>query len=284
MKFLYIADTHVGGSDSVGYMQQKRYLKYFEEVIAVFVEWIKQRGDIDFVIHGGDMVENSSTENIAKAVQLFEQLPCPIYLALGNHDLTEDDSINKWLATAPAFFRDQSVDFSFIQENMKFDLLSCHWGEQDYYWNNSEPQIPYLNKKQIGLTAGDGNNYQVLVTHSPIFGLPPEQTGLGKCLHPPTGNFGSVIHSLALKQGISLVLGAHTHMNMHVCKDGIHYVTVSAFSETPFEFKFFELIGKSISMQTVSLIDLLGIKGTYDFNKTYTQGRACDRSFSEALI
>ncbi|MDD2479120.1 MAG: metallophosphoesterase, partial [Victivallaceae bacterium] len=87
MKFLYIADTHLGGSDSAGYRQQERYLEYFEHLMAVFTQWIKQRGDIDFVIHGGDMVEDSSAENIVEAVRLFEQLPCPVYLALGNHDL-----------------------------------------------------------------------------------------------------------------------------------------------------------------------------------------------------
>ncbi|MDD4181458.1 MAG: metallophosphoesterase [Victivallaceae bacterium] len=284
MKFLYIADTHLGGSDRAGYRQQERYLAHFEHLMAVFAQWIKQRGDIDFVIHGGDMVENSSTQNIVEAVRLFEQLPCPVYLSLGNHDLTEGDSVNKWLALAPDFFCGRSVDFSFVQENVKFDLLSCHWGKQVYRWNDSEPQIPYLNKEQIGLTARDRNNYHVLVTHSPVFGLPPEQTGLDKYLHPPVGSFGDTIHRLALNQGISLVLGAHTHMNMHHCKDGIHYVTVSAFSEIPFEFKIFELNGKNISMETVSLVDKVDFNGIYNFDKTYTQGRPCDRSFNEVLI
>ena len=76
---------------------------------------------------------------------------------------------------------------------------------------------------------------------------------------------------------------ADTHMNMHLCKDGVHYVTASAFSETPFEFKVFDLNENFFSMETVSLADKVSFNANYNFNKTYIQGRTCDRSFKETL-
>ncbi len=284
MKFIYITDTHIGGSDIKGYIQQKRYLKHFDALIDVLAEWIEQH-NIDFVIHGGDMVDESSSENIAKAVNLFAKLPCPVYFTPGNHDLTEDDSVEKWLSAAPGFFNDESVNFSFCRDDIKFNFISCHWGKKTYFWNPSETQTPYFLEEQNAL-LGDGKNskYEILITHAPVFGLPCEQTGLDVPLHPPAGEFSNIIHEQTRRHEIRLALGAHTHMNMHLLKDGVHYVTASAFSETPFEFKVFELDKESLSMETISLADKMNFRTEYNFNKTYVQGRACDRSFKEIFV
>jgi transcription elongation factor GreA-like protein len=59
MKFLYIADTHIGGSDTKGYTQQERYLKHFDE---------------------------SSLKNVVEAGRLFNKLPCPVYFTPGNYN------------------------------------------------------------------------------------------------------------------------------------------------------------------------------------------------------
>ncbi len=73
-------------------------------------------------------------------------------------------------------------------------------------------------------------------------------------------------------------------MNMHLCKDGVHYVTASAFSEMPFEFKLFDLNAENFSMETINLADKINFNANYNFDKTYIQGRACDRSFKENLV
>ena len=69
-------------------------------------------------------------------------------------------------------------------------------------------------------------------------------------------------------------------MNMHVEKTKVHYVTVSAFVESPFEFKLFEMQSDLLSMTTISLADRLPFKADYDKNKTFVQGRMIDRSFT----
>ncbi len=80
-----------------------------------------------------------------------------------------------------------------------------------------------------------------------------------------------------------MVLGAHNHFNMNIDSDGINYVTVSAFTETPFEFKLFETGGRALSMKTVSLASELNFKADYSFNTTFVQGRPCDRSFEKII-
>ncbi len=72
-------------------------------------------------------------------------------------------------------------------------------------------------------------------------------------------------------------------MNMNIEQEGVNFVTVSALSEVPFEFKVCEVTADRLSMFTVSLQDSLALEGCYDFNKTFVQGREKDRAFSRAL-
>lgn len=285
MKIIYLADTHIGGSDDNGYRQQPRYLSHVSELMDCLCEWIRRQKDIDFVIHGGDMVESTSLENIKYATNLFKKLPCPVYLALGNHDLTLDKAIDYWLNGAPSFFPGNSTDMSISHQGVDFHFLTCHWGCKPYFWDPSEKQIPYLLPSQFQEIERykDSSNPLVLITHSPIFGLPSEQTGLKNPLHPPEGEFSEIMREKTNGLPVKMVLGAHNHMNMNLELDGVNYVTVSAFTETPFEFKVFEIAGTRLSMKTVSLASELGFKSDYCLDRSYVQGRPCDRLF-ERLI
>ena len=44
-------------------------------------------GPVDFVLHGGDMIDSTREEHIDRAAEMF-RLSVPVYLCLGNHDLT----------------------------------------------------------------------------------------------------------------------------------------------------------------------------------------------------
>ena len=110
MRFVYIADSHVGAGD-VGYRQQPRYADRLPELAALLDAWIRQAGDIDFVLHGGDLIDVTSVDNIRAARELF-RLSVPVYLCLGNHDLTEENALDLWLAEAPAFFPDDAPVFT----------------------------------------------------------------------------------------------------------------------------------------------------------------------------
>ena len=70
-------------------------------------------------------------------------------------------------------------------------------------------------------------------------------------------------------------------MNMHIEKTGIHYVTVSALVESPFEFKLFEMQPDQLSMTTVSLREHMPFTAGYDQEKMFVQGRTVDRSFTQ---
>ena len=85
------------------------------------------------------------------------------------------------------------------------------------------------------------------------------------------------------KYGVTCVLGAHSHVNMKREINGVNYITVSSFVETPFEFKLFEVTSDSVSMKTHNLLDRIDFRADYNWDNTFVQGRACDRSFHTTL-
>jgi DNA repair exonuclease SbcCD nuclease subunit len=285
MKFIYLADTHIGGSDDKGYRQQSRYVSRISELMDCLAEWIRKQGDVAFVIHGGDMVENTSMENIRYASELFRKLSCPVYLSLGNHDLTSDDSVDYWLTGASDFFPGNSVDFSMSQQGVDFHFSTCHWGNKAYFWDPAEKQLPHLLPSQFQEMRRYETSAKplVLITHSPIFGLPSEQSGLENQFHSPEGEFSAIMQKKTVELPAVMVLGAHNHMNMNIEMNGVNYVTVSAFTETPFEFKLFEITDTRLSMKTVSLASDLNFKSDYCLDRKYVQGRSCDRFIERRL-
>ncbi len=83
---------------------------------------------------------------------------------------------------------------------------------------------------------------------------------------------------------VRAVLGAHNHLNGHAARNNVHFVTASSFVEAPFECKLFEVSATELHMTTRPLAARVAFKWTYDFNKTFVQGRACDRSLHLAFM
>jgi DNA repair exonuclease SbcCD nuclease subunit len=254
-------------------------------LIDYLAQWIDERGNVDFIIHGGDIVDSGIPENISEAAKLFSKLSCPTYLALGNHDLTHEKSLKYWMQYASVFFINNKPDFCFTYDDIRFDIICSHWGKTPYLWNYEEPQIPYFSEHQVEiLNQNSKSENRILITHASVCGLPPEQTGLTVPLHAPEGDFHSRIKRLAGKYDYALILGAHTHMNLNVRLENTQYVTCSALTESPFEFKFFELEEGRMTMKTICLSDFVNFKYEYDFGKSYVQGRPCDRCFVDIPI
>ena len=283
-KFAYIADTHLG-AEGAGFQQQQRYPERLPEILAALRRYLASENDIDFVLHGGDMIDKTTDDNIRNAAKLF-RLPVPVYLALGNHDLTTPDALNRWLTLAPDFFPDGKPESTIVTEDCLIHIVTNHWGDLPYYWK--DVQDSQFSENQM--TALEANLNQsselphLLLTHSPTFGLPLEQTGFAEHFHAPPSVFTQTVSKLAARhKQLKCVLGAHNHLNMAIERQGVHFVTVSSLVETPFEIKIFEITPSAITMATTSLATTDNLDCQYDFNKTFVQGRGMDRAFSRSL-
>ena len=282
-KFIYIADTHVGAEPD-GYQQQKAYHQKLPELLGLLDEWIGEN-EIDFVVHGGDMANRGTEQNIRRARELFD-LSVPLYLCLGNHDLLEPGARDRWLELAPEFFQNGAPDFSVRHGDVCVHVAPNQWCETSYCWR--DVQGPHFLPGQLDrihdAISACPDAAHVLVTHRAVLSIPAEQTGLDEPLHEPPEVFsGQVWRLLRSHRAVRCVLAAHTHVNTHAELDGVHFVAASALVETPFEFKLVEIGDGRLRVSTHNLIRRLGIETEYDFDKTFVQGRAKDRGFEMEL-
>ena len=167
-RFLYITDTHFG-ANPIGYHQQPSYPKRLGELLDLLNGWIVSEGDIGFILHGGDMVDTCTKELIQESKSIWD-LSVPVYLTLGNHDLTEKDALGLWLSNASNFFPHNSPEYSITCKDCVLHILPNHWEQVPYYWD--EVQNSHFSPDQIGKLKEDLKSYpdrvHILCTHSPL--------------------------------------------------------------------------------------------------------------------
>jgi DNA repair exonuclease SbcCD nuclease subunit len=279
-RFVYLSDTH-WGIEKPGYTMQDSHPPQLLQLLAKLEEWIVANGPIDFVLHGGDMIDSTSAEHIARAAEHF-QLSVPVYLCLGNHDLTRADALDMWLCEAPQFFGVGGANFSVETDDALIHIAPNQWGPEPYFWNGV--QEPHFLAEQERFMqeafAHSSEKMHILSTHSPVCGVPCEQTGYDEPYHSPPRPFAERVGEWARSfPQLSCVLGAHSHINSHIEVEGTHYVTSSSFTEVPFDFKLFAIDDGQMSMQTLNLAERVNFLHSYDYDKTFVQGRAKDRAF-----
>jgi 3',5'-cyclic AMP phosphodiesterase CpdA len=265
----------------MGYQQQQGYPEALRQIVAALNTWLSGVQDIAFVLHGGDMVDAATEDNVREADALL-RLAVPVYLCLGNHDLTSERSLELWLALAPRFFKAGAPEFSIETDDCMIHVAPNHWDKTPYFWRDVQEE--HFREEQLGWLAAELSRrpdaVHLLSTHSPAMGVPTEQTGHLQPCHGPAARFQACLLELAGRhRQLRCILGAHNHLNMSVQVGDVHCVTVSALAETPFEFKLFEITPAAVAMSTHSLFSRVDFKPHYEFDKAFVQGRKKDRSF-----
>ena len=277
-RFVYLCDTHLG-ADPVGYHQQPAYPDKLPELLRRLDAWIAADGDIDFVLHGGDMVDRATEANIRAASDAFA-LCRPVRLCLGNHDLTRPDALDLWLALAPQFF-DGGPQFSMLRDDCAVHVAASHWEARPYFWD--AVQVAQFRPGTAGSAGSHHGRPRWLA--GVLHALP----GVGRSTRADRAGraVASAASQLCRRDGRtcgatrqSAPCAGRTQPRQHPCRaHGVHYVTGSAFWETPFEFKLIELDAERLRVQTVALARPRG-QAAYDWRKTWVQGCGATRAFS----
>ncbi len=284
-RFVYLTDTHLGAQHGRGYVQQPRYADRLPELLALLDAWICRQDDpgIAFVLHGGDMVDAISEDAVQMARKVFA-LSVPVYLSLGNHDLTDPRAAEMWLQGAPEFFPSGGLSYSLEGAEWMLHVLPTQWCDRAYYWD-AEQQAHFLPNHVADLVGRLVQRPEILhliCTHGEVAAVPAMQIGRSVPYHPPLASYAASVLDLVQQfPQLRGVLAGHNHINTHTILAEAHAITASAFTETPFEFKVFEISEGKLSMETVSLMSRVSFRADYDWDKTFVQGRFCDRSFSE---
>ncbi|MCQ6558805.1 metallophosphoesterase family protein [Paenibacillus mendelii] len=277
-RFLYLSDTHIG-AEVVGFQQQPAYPEKLDELLSTVAE-LACSGEIDFVLHGGDMVDTCTPATIARAKQLFD-LPVPVYLSLGNHDLDREDALSLWLTHAPEFFIDQSPQYTIEHADCDIHVTPNQWETgMPYYWRSQ--QEAYFLEDQLhvleeAIAKSRGKN-QWLAIHNPIYGVPKEQSGAEHIIHDAPPLFREVVVTIMESHPeLRGVLSGHSHINTLKQTEAGVYLSASSFIEAPFEYKIIEVTQQSLSIRTHA-VSGLSFQADYDAARSFVQGREIDRS------
>ncbi|MUV36989.1 3',5'-cyclic-AMP phosphodiesterase [Lentibacillus sp. JNUCC-1] len=279
-KFIYFTDTHIG-ANPVGFCQQPAYPQSINNLVT-YLKNVVVSEQIDFVVHGGDLVQTCKKDLIQEAVKLMN-FSVPVYLCLGNHDLDHKNAVNTWMENAPNLFCENKPAYSVIDKTSALHIIPNHWIDNHlYYWENkqnpyfTQAQIHYLEKK----FQAHPDKKHILITHSPVFGMSKKQSGLDHVIHEPPLSFQDTILQTSLQYPeLKLVLSGHNHLNTLKQRNGTLFVSGSSFIETPFEYKIIEVTERCINLRTHSIgqTALLDFVPSYNYEATYVQGREQDR-------
>lgn len=294
-RFLFITDTHLGAENDVGYRQQPRRADRLPALVDLLDVWIErdaaiQRAaggaPISFVLHGGDMIDAATPALVCEAAIRFQMMGVPVYLSLGNHDVTDRRALDLWLSEALAFFPTERPSFTLSGDGWALHVLPTNWCDTPYYWDAT--QDPHLLSEDLARLerALDArpDALHLLCTHGDVLAVPPAQVGQPDPYHAPPLTFTTTVTDLLRRfPQLRGVLGGHNHVNTHSLLAQAHVVTGSAFAETPFEFKVVDIARAGWSMRTVALLPEVPFQADYDWDRTFVQGRRCDRAFVETF-
>ena len=139
--FAFISDTH-------GW-----YSELKEEVAS-----LNRRGDIDFVVHCGDLTDTGTSKEYEWSRDILEGISCPWVALIGNHDFlgTGDQAYEVMYG---------KMDFSFIAGRLKIVCLNTNATEYDYL-----AAVPNFDFMETEVTAdSDRFDRTVLVMHAPPY-------------------------------------------------------------------------------------------------------------------
>jgi len=286
-RFLMITDSHLG-ADPMGFTQQAPYPERFDAIIDALAAWIDRTGGVDFVLHAGDLIDFTTPELIDHASESLSRLGVPVHLALGNHDLTTTDALDLWMSRAPHLLGGAGTkgDFVVRSGDVSVYVLVTQWCEITNYWEEElDPHLADAQWDWLGSQVeADSARCPVIMTHSQVFPVGTDQSGLDYPLHDSTEAYKASFDAFCAKYPeIQAILGGHSHLNSHIPRGNVRYISGSSLVETPFEFKCFTFDGDELTMTTESLLDIAPKLGPadYDASKPYVQGRPQDRAFSD---
>jgi len=226
-KFALIGDIHFGPA-KFDTPQYKKIESQIPEIVSRVVEQINSRPDIEFVVHLGDLVQESTAnpsreqdlQSARYALSLLGQLKKPLYHVAGNHDrvtlshkdLTELFGTNLYYAFETDHFKNIVL---YCESPAHFDV---HLIEGETEWLREEL---VRSEKPVLIFM-----HQLLVEH-PLEGTSCE--GIPGCAY--VRNKEEIKQILVGSNKVQAVFNGHMHHNFFKEENGIGYFTIQAMTE-----------------------------------------------------
>ena len=279
-RFVVISDTHFfapqPGLEDKFYWNRVLQTRSSEIGLSL-VETINELAPA-FVIHCGDITGHCDLENWSFATQLLDELNCPWYAVLGNHD-TWFPGVRK------AFSKRYGLPGG--QGHYRRDLAGIRFLFLDLaHWYDDQGGVsPYLDKeladagKILGMgpsqeellwleseLANSAEQFVVLVSHSPLsFKKEYQVATLPKGKLAPSSPIALNEFILGTKQrkvikemisiysNVKVAFAGHWHINDVIAQNGVVFCQTASLREFPFEIRVVDVESKRLIIETVSL-------------------------------
>lgn len=148
-------ETAMDGRDTFVFAMISDTQRGYDETVDA-VRAINARGDVDFVVHGGDMTEYGSTRELEWARDILGRLDMPYVSVIGNHDC---------IATGVEAYQTifGSLNYSFRAGHVKFLCLNTNALEFDY--SVAVPDFGFLKRESAAILPEITNT--VVLMHAP---------------------------------------------------------------------------------------------------------------------
>ncbi|MBD0387136.1 MAG: metallophosphoesterase [Nostoc sp. C3-bin3] len=202
--------------------------------------------DLDFLLLPGDLTQHGEPENHAWLQQCLAQLPFPVYVVPGNHDvpvlLADQQSIA--FADFPYYYTkfgyEDPQQLYYIRQLLPGVKLI---GLNSNSFNDQGEQVGCLDAKQLlwleEVLAASGDELVLVMVHHNVVEHLPNQSS-----HPLANRYmlsnSAELLQLLRRYGVKLVFTGHLHVQDIAYSDGVYDITTGSLVSYPHPYRVLE--------------------------------------------
>lgn len=248
-RFAVVSDPHVGLPHTIWDSPNRFHLVEASiPAIELILEHLQQQ-NIDFLLLPGDLTQHGEPENHAWLQKRLSQLPFPVYVVPGNHDvpqlLPSDRSIG--LKDFPHYYGqcgyanpEQPYYTCEVLPGVQLIGLNSNQfddsGKQLWLGCLDEVQLAWLERV---LAQNKDKLVLVMVHHNVVEHLP------GQSRHPMGRRYmldnAPVLLEILKDAGVNLVFTGHLHVQDIACHEGVYDITTGSLVSYPHPYRILQL-------------------------------------------
>lgn len=224
MKFAWVGDVHIGPYRT-DYGIHRKGTIYAEKLLKDFVHRMNTSFHPDFVVQGGDLIEDESREvdiqNYKRGLAILSKLHCPVYHLVGNHELR-----NLFVSDIKTLLGYKQLYFSVDRENFRFIFLFTKPGGPEENISLTVSQMKWL-KRQI-----ETDKKIILFSHHSL--VPVNTRGNFWFSEDPQATFirnYDQFLGVVMGRNVTLAFNGHLHWNKKKVVHGIPFITIQSLVE-----------------------------------------------------
>jgi 3',5'-cyclic AMP phosphodiesterase CpdA len=245
-RFAIISDLHVALPHTiVDHPHRFHLVEVSIPVLESILEHLIQL-DLDFLLIPGDLTQHGEPENHAWLETRLAQLPFPVYVVPGNHDVPVLRANEQSIAFAdfPHYYR----KFGYQDPHKLY--YNCQLlpgvrliGLNSNSFNDQGEQVGSLDAQQLrwleGELAAIGDELVLVMIHHNVVEHIPNQSRHPMANRYMLKNAPQLLHLLR-RYGVKLVFTGHLHVQDVACSDGVYDITTGSLVSYPHPYRVLE--------------------------------------------